>query len=171
MGPLFLIAAAVIVFDRLTKIWVLNTLGGPTGAYIQPIIPGWLELRYTQNTGAAFSILQGGSWILAVIAAVVCAAIIYAAPRIRQDSANARIGLYGLIGLALVLGGALGNLIDRILYGYVVDFVNFYGVGINFNDRRYQWGIFNGADSAITIGIVILLISLLIGNKESKPNT
>src|SRR5206468_11423783 len=68
--PLLLIAGAVVVLDRLSKIWIQDTLGNPSGSQIIELIPGWLRLHYIQNTGAAFGIFKSGGWVLAILSAL-----------------------------------------------------------------------------------------------------
>ena len=105
-----------------------------------PIIPSILHLTHVQNTGAAFGIFQGYPQAFAVLAAVVAVWVVVELTRKRPRAWPADTGLL------LILGGSLGNLIDRIRFGYVIDFI----------DVRV-WPVFNLADSAITIGVGLLL--------------
>lgn len=139
----FVISALVIVLDQLTKYWVSQWLA--PGASV-PVTP-FFNLTLTYNTGAAFSFLsrasgwQRGFFIL--IAASASLLIVYLIMRYQWQK------LFSL-SLSLVLGGALGNLWDRIFLGHVVDFLDFYV-------EAYHWPAFNVADSAITCGAALLI--------------
>ena len=137
-------AAVVLAADQLTKYLVVRNLAGrpPFG-----VIGSFVELRYTTNSGGAFSLLTGTPLFFGVMAVVIIAGIIYTARRAE--------GLPIVLALGLVLGGALGNLVDRLFRddGAVVDFVK---VGI--------WPVFNLADSCIVVGG--LLLAILLGRAE-----
>lgn len=143
----------VIVVDQLTKLWASSDLiyGRPV-----PLMPS-LNLTLMHNTGAAFSFLNdaGGwqRWLFALIALVVSTVLIIWLRRLT----SAQRWLAG--ALALVLGGAIGNLIDRLYLGYVIDFVDAYY-------DKWHWPAFNVADSAIFVGVVILIIDSLRGEKS-----
>jgi len=137
-------AGIVVVIDQLTKIWAVAALSdGPVS-----LIGDFLRLRLTRNPGAAFSSFLDGGPMLGVIAAVVAVVVAVILPQIEE-----RLDRFAL---ALVMGGALGNFADRIfrgdgfLDGAVVDFVDF-----------SFWPTFNAADSAISIGVTLLVISAL----------
>ncbi len=139
----FVISALVIVLDQLTKYWVSQLLAPGESV---PVMP-FFNLVLTYNTGAAFSFLsrasgwQRGFFIL--IAALASLLIIYL---IRRYQLQKRFSF----GLSLILGGALGNLWDRIVLGHVVDFLDFYV-------QAHHWPAFNVADSAITCGAALLI--------------
>ncbi len=139
----FVISALVIVLDQVTKYWVSQSLAPGAG---MPVAP-FFNLVLTYNTGAAFSFLsrasgwQRGFFIL--IAAMASLLIIYLIRRYHRQK------LFSL-GLGLILGGALGNLWDRVVLGHVVDFLDFYY-------QTYHWPAFNIADSAITCGAALLI--------------
>ncbi|HWS40592.1 MAG TPA: signal peptidase II [Arenimonas sp.] len=151
-----ILSAAIILFDWLTKIWALSSL-----EYMKSIevIPGFWNWTLVHNRGAAFSFLaQAGGWqqwlfsALAVIISVACVFMLKKADR--QDWRTA-------LPLALIVGGALGNLIDRIRFGYVIDFVHWYY-------GSFHWPVFNLADSAISIAAVLLIaFSFRIENKAA----
>lgn len=133
-----LIAAAVLL-DQLTKYWA--TSGLAEGAVT--VIPGVVDFHYTQNTGAAFSMLSNGTLFLTIISVVMSAALIFVIYRYRDKLPRAM-----RILLALIAGGAIGNLIDRVIFGYVVDFIEF---------TFMNFAIFNVADIFVTlagIGVV-----------------
>ncbi len=152
VGLLAAIAGAVIVLDVISKVVVVAT--------IQPnqpvrVLGGLVYLSLIRNPGAAFSMATGMTWLLALIAIGVVVLIIRMAPRLRSTP--------WAISLGLVLGGAIGNLIDRIfrapgfLQGHVVDFVSVFGPNAEY------FPVFNVADSAITIGGISLVITALLG--------
>jgi signal peptidase II len=134
------VTVAVVAADQLTKWWAVDRLSSGPVHLIGP-----LDLVLSRNTGSAFSLFQGHTWVLAAVAVVLIGALSVMAWRARSPGRAAILGL--------ILGGALGNLADRLLrgdHGAVVDFV----------DLRV-WPTFNVADSAITVGCVLLVVSLL----------
>lgn len=146
-----LVAAAVVIADQLTKLVVVT--------YLAPYemietVPGFFNLVYYRNPGAAFGMLNRagdlGRFLLLGISAVALVVIASLARSSKDD-------LYTL-GLSLIAGGAAGNLIDRALYGSVVDFLDFH-LG------SFHWPAFNVADSAITIGVACALISFFSQHK------
>ena len=134
------ISLLVILADQYTKYLVRHKLvEGKSVKFIGKVV----YLTYLKNEGAAFSILQGGRWIFVIIAVVAAALIIVNAKFVLSN------GLLS-VGTALLLGGIVGNLIDRIFLGFVTDFV----------DLRF-WPVFNIADSAVDIGLLIIFIYFL----------
>ena len=123
------------------------------------IIPGWFNLTLLHNSGAAFSFLAEQSgwqrWFFAIIALVISMVLLF---WIKGLKAHER---WMAVSLALVLGGALGNLWDRLTLGYVVDFLDFYY-------KTHHWPAFNIADMAISIGAFMLIIDALLHKQESK---
>jgi len=148
----------VIALDQLTKAIVRSTLPLHTN---REIIPGFLDLTHVRNTGAAFGILNAVDFpfktvLIAVIATAALIGVGLYAASIAHHQLVARIGL------ALIIGGAAGNLLDRIVAGSVVDFVDVYW-------RSYHFWAFNVADSAITIGVAIMILDMLdVGTHVSK---
>lgn len=141
----YLLAAAVVGLDQLTKAWAADALAG--GREI-PVIPGYLVLSLVHNRGSAFGMFQGGAVALAVVALFAIGLIVYIEHR----------GLSGWAvrtAVALQLGGAVGNLIDRVRFQYVIDFIELDWKGRNI------WPVFNLADMAITAGTAILVLWLL----------
>lgn len=134
------IAAAVIVLDQLTKY-----LARGITADI-PLIPGVIGLTYAENTGMAFSLFSGRSWLLGLISAAV---IIVGWLILRRY----RLGALSGISAMLMLGGAAGNMIDRLMQGYVVDMIEV---------LLFRFAIFNVADMALTVGCGLMALSLLI---------
>jgi signal peptidase II len=141
------IALAVIVLDQITKRLVRQDLG----LYeTYEIIPGLVNLVHGRNVGMAFGVLAGGDLpAQAVVLAVLSGAVLLLVLAHWRRLAEGPIVLR--IALALIAGGAIGNLIDRVRLGYVTDFVHVYW-------RDHQWPDFNVADSAISIGIVLLVL-------------
>jgi signal peptidase II len=139
------VAALVVVADQATKAVVQRAM---TLHESIPVVPS-VNLTYTRNPGAAFSLLATAdatfrAWFFVVVSAVALVLIGYFLRRVERGD------WWSLTGLSLILGGAIGNLVDRVRYGEVVDFIDLY-VG------RYHWPVFNVADSGITVGMVILL--------------
>lgn len=139
------LAVVVVIFDQLTKYIASNSL-----EILRPIavMPGF-NWTLMHNPGAAFSFLanEGGwqRWFFAIIAIVVSVVIIVWINKLKQHEK------WQAIALALILGGAIGNVIDRIWLGYVVDFIEVYY-------QQWYWPAFNVADSAIVIGVVMIII-------------
>lgn len=146
---LVLWSAGILVFDRLTKWLIMKALSLHESV---AIIPGFLDLTYIRNPGAAFGFLAGASTslrvpffiFLSLLAAVVI--FFYYRKTAPQESLLRT-------ALAWIMGGALGNLIDRLAYGEVVDFLDVHW-------RHLHWPAFNVADSAITLGVAGLLIGV-----------
>ncbi len=111
------------------------------------VIKDFFYITYAENTGAAFSILRGQRWFFVTMALVVSALIIYYIIKHKPKTLEK-------ISLQLILAGAIGNVIDRVVYGYVIDFLDFYIFG-------YDFPVFNIADSCITIGAILLIITEL----------
>ncbi len=143
--PLFLgLAVAIVVADQLTKAWLTAFLA--PGASVA-VLDDWLRLVFSQNRGGLFGFLQGQVLAFAALSLVVIGLIV---------AYHARSGRDPWLSLALgfLLGGAIGNLIDRLRFGYVVDFVDA-GVG------DIRWYTFNVADAAISTAIVLLILLAL----------
>ena len=144
------VVASVVLLDQATKLLVVSDLGLHQTV---EIIPGVLNLTHVRNSGVAFGILNATSFAFkpALMAALAMAALVGVALYSTQLSLEQR---WARAGLALILGGAAGNLVDRARQGYVVDFVDAYWGSWHF------WA-FNVADAAITVGVGILVLDLL----------
>jgi signal peptidase II len=148
------LAAAVILLDHLSKWWVSTHL--EPDAFV-PVLP-FFSLVLVHNTGAAFSFLaNAGGWPRWFFIAVGVIATVIIVHLLRRHAHEPRLAL----PLALVLGGALGNVIDRAVFGHVVDF-------LYFHYRGFAWPAFNVADSAITIGAVLLVWDGLAGKPAAS---
>ena len=149
---LVLVAILVIFADQASKILVEKRM--EVGQSI-PIVADFFRLTFVRNAGGAFGISLGGEWFY-LVASIV--AIVFIFLYFRRMSA---MGAGPQISLAMILGGALGNLVDRLRYGTVTDFLDF-GIG------RLRWPVFNLADAAVTVGIVVFLLSLLLKKAEDR---
>ena len=150
---LFLLALVVLVLDQASKAWILYHLA--EGQSWDPL-PGtgqFLLFTHITNTGAVFGLFRDQTILFSLIAVAVSVAIVAYYRYLPND------GFWLRASLGLQLGGALGNLVDRLHYGYVVDFIN---VGIG----NLRWYVFNVADSSLVVGVVILSIYLLTRHKE-----
>lgn len=141
---LLLCAVGVVIVDQLSKYQIERTLAlGESADFLAP----YLSWTHAQNTGAAFSMLQNGGWFFFVLGGAASAFVVYYILRLPIPEYALRVAL------GCVLGGILGNLIDRARQGYVTDFIHFQIPAINFD-----FAVFNGADSFLFIGVVLLFI-------------
>lgn len=153
----FALAASVLLLDQYSKLWIIERF-----AYGDiESLSGFFNLVRVHNYGAAFSFLSdaGGwqRWAFSVLAAVISTVIVVWIARLPTQSK-----MEGL-ALALILGGALGNLYDRLTLGYVVDFLDFHWSGMHFP-------AFNIADAGISVGAVVLIFDTLINGSEADNN-
>jgi signal peptidase II len=154
-----LIVVVVVVLDRWTKHLVAQRIR--LYAHIQ-VIPGFFRLTHTENTGAAFSLFADSTapWKTGLLIAFsVMALIVVSALLWRNHHAHIATG----VGLSLIMGGALGNLWDRLASGRVVDFLLVYV-------KQYQWPVFNLADSAIVVGAGLLIIEILFAKSSAHED-
>ncbi|MBD9400003.1 MULTISPECIES: signal peptidase II [unclassified Pseudomonas] len=149
------LSVVVFVIDQITKFWFDNNLQMWERI---TVIPNVLDWTLAYNTGAAFSFLAGASgwqrWLFTLIAVVVSVVLVVWMKRLKADET------WLAVGLALVLGGALGNLVDRVIFGHVVDFILVHW------QSSWYFPAFNIADSAITVGAVLLALDMF---KSKKP--
>ncbi|MHB8383746.1 MAG: signal peptidase II [Candidatus Binataceae bacterium] len=154
-----LITAPILILDQASKLYV----AGNMALYETiPVIPNWFDITYTRNPGAAFSMfvsmapwLRGAMLVgLSVTAIAVLIALIVRSHRIDINS----------IAFALILAGAAGNLIDRMMRGQVIDFIR-----VHYYDLNYP--VFNIADSAITIGVALVILATLAGSPEHSDES
>lgn len=149
----YLVALATVLADQFSKAGVAAAL--PLGRSV-PLIDGVLHLTYVQNFGAAFSLFWGHGEALVVIALLVTLGVVIYQRRVRPKE------LLPVLSLGFLLGGALGNMIDRIAFGYVRDMVDLQWHGQNI------WPIFNLADMAILLGSVLIVLHSLRAESASK---
>ena len=149
------LSGLILVLDQLSKIWA------DTQMYLYqsiPVFPGF-SITYAHNYGAAFSFLSeaGGwqRWFFAILAATISIGILVWIKQLKPYET------LSAISLSLILGGALGNLIDRVIYGYVIDFLDVYY-------HTYHWPVFNIADSAVTVGVGFMLYESFM---QKEPET
>lgn len=146
----YALAAVILVIDQITKYVVVNNID----LYeVKEVIPGILSWMYIRNTGAAWSILEGQMWFFYIITFAVVIAVIYIMQKYAKDN-----WLFSL-GLSLILAGALGNFIDRLRLGYVVDMIR-----LDF----MNFPIFNVADMSLSIGVAIIILYVLLDEKNKK---
>lgn len=148
------LSGLVIVLDQLTK-WLAETnltLYRPV-----PVLP-FFNLTLMYNTGAAFSFLANAGgwqrWFFLILSLIISIILVIWLSRLKAGEGRLAVAL------ALILGGAVGNLIDRALYGYVIDFLDFYY-------GQWHWPAFNLADSAITIGAILLIVDSLLRAQQT----
>lgn len=151
------LSLAVLVLDQWTK-WLIEVHLPPSAAH--PVIPGLLNLTHVKNTGVAFGLFaaqgaDGGAWLLVLMGLVALGAVF-----LYFHFAPAKNRLL-LTSLALIVGGAVGNLIDRLASGGVTDFIDVY-VG------THHWPSFNVADSAITVGIALMIVDSFRAHRHAE---
>jgi signal peptidase II len=154
------VALVVLALDQLSKWWIVANVAGKPPLVL---IEGFVRFRYTENRGAAFGFFQGWGGALSIAAIVVVVGFIYSATKM---GAHNRLGLFAL---GLITGGALGNLVDRLRLGYVVDFVDVYGPSITIDYTPYTFPVFNVADSGVTVGAILLIITFLFVREPDAP--
>jgi signal peptidase II len=155
--PYLLLVAAILLLDRWTKVLIKTRLGLDETI---PVIDGFFNITYVRNTGVAFGIFNLiasplKSVLLSAFTAFAALAVI--AYIVRSPARDRLLQ----IALALILGGALGNLYDRLSYGYVVDFLELYA-------GSFHWPSFNVADSAITTGVILLAFEIIRNEAPDK---
>jgi signal peptidase II len=157
----YVYALLIIIVDQATK-WIIKsklTLGEA-----RSVIGDFFLITSHRNRGAAWSILQGQRWFFLIITIVVVVGVIVYLQRMRREGRKLMCA-----ALCLLLGGALGNFIDRALYGEVVDFLQFnFRFSLFGKDIDYTYPIFNVADSAIVIGVLLILAEALFGWRKEK---
>lgn len=151
------VAALVVLLDQASKLWATGALRGRPPV---PVIDGFFDLVYHRNTGGVFGLFSGSPSPVRTLffIAVTLVALAFVLYLMKEWGREHRVAL---IALALVAGGAVGNLIDRVAYGEVIDFIDWYW-------RDHHWPAFNIADSAITLGTAILLFTVLLARQPSR---
>ncbi len=143
---IYIIFVIGLILDYITKIWALDTLRGKPDI---TVIKGFFDLSYLENRGAAFGIFQGRVYLLAAVTLIIIGGFFIYYLRTKKKT------LLFTISTALILTGAIGNLIDRLRYGFVVDFISWHWKDV------YYFPTFNVADICITIGTGLLVIYIL----------
>ena len=157
LGPLA-VALAIVAADRITKVAAQNSINTYLGI---PVIPGFLRLVHAENPGAAFGVLAEGNPILrSVVLIGVSAVVLIFVGQALWNSKPAFTSPWMRAGLSLILGGAAGNLYDRVVRGTVTDFIEVY-------HGSWSFPAFNVADSAITVGAVLLLFDLMFMKRDT----
>jgi signal peptidase II len=155
----YLIAVAVVLLDQATKQVIVRTLRLGQGI---PVIPNFFDLVFVLNPGAAFSFLATlpdsvrNPFFITVSVAAAILIIVYRTRHLQQHALAS-------LSLALILGGAVGNLIDRLRYGMVVDF-------LLVHVHQYHWPAFNVADSAISVGVGLMILDMLLDWRRERKN-
>ncbi|MBI5557968.1 MAG: lipoprotein signal peptidase [Deltaproteobacteria bacterium] len=152
---LSLLAGLIIVADQLSKWLIMSSFALHE---IKTVVPGFFNLTYLHNTGAAFGLLANANpvWRPYFFIGIACAALIFIFFAFHQYR---RRGLLYVFAFSFIAGGAVGNLLDRIRYGSVVDFLDFYVYS-------HHWPAFNVADSAIVVGVGLFLLGGLCENRK-----
>ena len=150
----FVFALIVVVLDQATKAWVISGLDLREVSRVE-IWPPIFNFSWVENRGVSFGLFGDGSarWFLSAFSIAVSGALGWWALRADRRLLITAIGL--------IMGGALGNVIDRVRFGFVVDFLDFSGTGV------FPW-VFNVADSAITVGVVLLILDSLLSERAAK---
>jgi len=148
---LYIVAVIIVALDQYTKWLVISNI--PYGGFWSPWdwLTPYARIVHWSNTGVAFGMLQGMNPVFIILAFVVAGMIVFYYPKLLKED------LLLKLALMLELGGAIGNLVDRIRFGHVIDFIS---VG--------NFPVFNVADSCITIGVIILLIGVWVQEKRDK---
>jgi signal peptidase II len=157
LSSFWVLSLAVIVIDQITKALVTAALPIYSS---QPLVPGLIDLVHVQNAGVAFGLFNDvehplRSLFTIALALIALVGIGYYARQLRPEERIARIGL------SLILGGAIGNLIDRVRQGFVTDFVDVYW-------HDWHFWAFNAADAAITIGATLIVLELLVSSRHAS---
>jgi signal peptidase II len=155
-------ALIIIVLDQLTKAWIMGGLDLREMGHIQ-VLPPLFNLTWVENRGVSFGLFGDGSarWMLSAFSIAVAGILGWWAAKADRRMLITAIGL--------IMGGALGNVIDRIRFGYVVDFLDFSGPHFFLGSMKinFPW-IFNVADSAICIGVILLILDSVRAEQEAK---
>ncbi|MGD0290963.1 MAG: signal peptidase II [Candidatus Binataceae bacterium] len=158
LAPFALVTAPVLALDQWSKLYVRSHFHLYQS---RPIVPGWLDLTYTLNPGAAFSLfatMSPGFRSIFFVALSAVATVVLAALMVRRTTTTSHA-----IAFALILAGTIGNLIDRVARGLVIDF-------IYFHHASFSYPVFNVADSAITVGVAMILLLSWLSPSPDSPS-
>lgn len=148
-----LIVFVAVLLDRLTKLWAAGPL---KSAGRMEFLPGVMEFNYVENQGAAFSMFWGKTWVFVILTVLIVAFLLGYLIKYRASE-----GLLMRIAVSCIIGGAIGNLIDRVLYGYVIDFLR---------PIFIRFAVFNIADIFVTCGAMLFIVLLLFFSKGKKQD-
>ena len=146
---------ALVLIDQVTKLYIKSTFA--LGESI-PILGDFLRITFVENPGMAFGMRFAGRWFLTLFSFIASAVIVILLYKLRTEPLRLRLPL------ALVLGGAIGNLIDRFLFGKVVDFIEV-SVG------SFHWPVFNVADIGVSVGMVVMVVLVIFDKDEHQEDT
>ena len=150
-----LIAAVLLVaVDQITKYIALTQLK-PIGSVT--FIDGFMDFTFVENRGAAFGIFSGKTWLLLVISIIICAVLVWAMTKMPKTKEYRKLR----VTFVLILSGAVGNIIDRALRGYVVDFFEFTFI---------KWPVFNMADIYVVVGTIVMAVIIMFFMNDEKEN-
>lgn len=149
------LALLILGLDQLTKLWALAALANPP---VRITVTGWWEMVLVWNYGVSFGLFGDGALSPLVLAAITGAIALAVAIWLLRAHTWAAV-----LATGLILGGAIGNIIDRLIYGAVVDFVRWHAYG-------YSWPVFNVADAAITLGVGLLIAESLFGGGSTTKS-
>ena len=150
-----LIAAVLLVaVDQITKYIALTQLK-PIGSVT--FIDGFMDFTFVENRGAAFGIFSGKTWLLLDISIIICAVLVWAMTKMPKTKEYRKLR----VTFVLILSGAVGNIIDRALRGYVVDFFEFTFI---------KWPVFNMADIYVVVGTIVMAVIIMFFMKDEKEN-
>lgn len=138
---MLILVVVFLIIDVCSKLVVSNLMNVNDSIIV---IKNFFNITYVRNTGAAFSIFAGRIWMLIIVSITIISLIVYYVYK------NKPKNKLEMVGYSMILGGAIGNFIDRVVYGYVIDFFDFYIFG-------YDYPIFNMADSFIFVGVILLI--------------
>lgn len=147
-----LLSALIIAMDQWLKFWIVDAI--PLGGF-HAFIPNFISLTYVQNTGAAWSILEGQMWFFLLATVVVVGIAVYYLFK------NVKGSRWLNFGISLIIAGALGNIIDRIRLGFVVDM---------FRTEFMNFPIFNIADCSLVVGVALIMIYLFMEDRKERKN-
>ena len=152
---IWILSLFILGLDQVVKYLIIGNFHLYTSVRV---IPNFFYITYARNDGAAFGIFEDGRWYFIILSLIAIASVI------GYIFSDKKIEKIEAISYALVLGGILGNLVDRIIYGYVIDYLDFYIFG-------FDTPIFNIADSCIVVGILIVMYNLIVKGEPNEIST
>lgn len=152
LNKVYFIALIVFLMDFLSKNFVINNFELLKSI---ELIPNFFYITYLQNTGAAWSMFRNGSLFIAIISFIIFILISNYIKKLKLEN------IWSIISFGFLLGGILGNFIDRVVYGYVIDFLDFKIFG-------YDYPVFNFADIMIVVGTIMIVIKIIRGDKDAN---